>query len=107
MIIGRCLHSTEAALVRAVMSAHGIPVHISGEHHAAMLGIGGGAIDQVIFVPQAHAEEARSLLDELRHGGEAILADDEIPADDVAARVEEPVARIPRSPLPAARVRRR
>lgn len=89
MIIGTCRDSAEAALVRAVLSAHGIPFHISGEGHAAMVGVGAAAIAQVIFVPRELAEEARALLDEMRQGGAAALAEDEIPADDTAERLEE------------------
>ena len=89
MRIGDCRDSAEAALVRAVMDAHGIDVYISGEHHAAMVGLGASAIDQAIWVPAGDADEARALLRELREGGEAALADDEIPADDASVRDDE------------------
>lgn len=67
------------------MSAHDISVHISGENHAAMVGMGAVAFDQVIWVATEDAEEARALLRELREGGEGALADDEVPSDDDTA----------------------
>ena len=74
--------------MRAVLTGHDIPVHISGENQAAMVGLGGSGIAQVVWVPREHADEARALIEEMRVGGEAELADDEIPDDDTAEREE-------------------
>lgn len=85
--IGSCRDVAEAALVRAVLTAHEIPVHISGGN-AASLGLGSSAVEQRIWVPRAQADEAAALLAEMREGGAHALADDEVPADDTAAREE-------------------
>lgn len=78
--------------MRAVLTAHEIPLHISGEHHAAMVGLGAAVIALEVEVPREHAEEATALIRELREGGEAALADDEVPDDDTAPRQEETTA---------------
>jgi hypothetical protein len=87
--VGNCRDIADAALVRAVLTAHEIPVHISGENQAAVIGAGSSAIVQTIWVPQEHVAEARELIEEMRSGGDHALADDEIPEDDTAER-EEP-----------------
>ena len=88
VVVATCRDSAEAALVRAVLTGHDIAVYISGENHAAMVGLGAAAIAQVVWVPRDQAEQARALIDEMRHGGEGELADDEVPADDTAERQE-------------------
>jgi hypothetical protein len=88
VVVATCRDSAEAALVRAVLTGHDIPVYISGENHAAMVGMGAAAITQAVYVPRDHAEQARALIEEMREGGEAQLADDEVPADDTAEREE-------------------
>lgn len=92
MIVATCGDSSEVALVRALLSAHEIDFHISGDNHAAMMGAGPSAVRQVVWVPTEQAEQARALIDEMREGGEAALADDEIPEDDVAERDDSFVA---------------
>jgi hypothetical protein len=74
--------------VRSVLTAHEIAFHISGENHAAMVGLGAAAIAQVVWVAREQAEEAAALIDELRRGGAGELADDEIPVDDQAERLD-------------------
>ncbi len=75
-------------MVRAVLTAHEIHFHISGDNHAAMMGAGPSAVKQAVWVPADQADQARALIDEMREGGAAALADDEIPADDAAERDE-------------------
>jgi len=87
--IGSARDAAEAALVRAVLTAHDLHVHISGEHHAALVGLGQSAIEQVIWVDAEVADEATALLRELREGGEAVLADGEVPDDDASERSDE------------------
>ena len=74
--------------MRAVLTAHGIRVHISGENHAAMVGLGASAITQAVWVPREDAEAASALITEMREGGVTALADDEVPEDDTAERDE-------------------
>ena len=87
--IGSCRDAGEAAVIRAVLTAHQIPVFISGENHATMLGLGMSAIEQVIWVDAEDADDAAELLHEIRVGGAAILPDDEIPDDDDSERDDE------------------
>ncbi len=87
--IATCRDNAEAAVIRAVLTGHDIVVHISGEHHAAMVGMGAAAIALDVWVDRDDAEDAAALIAELREGGAAALADDEIPADDTAERADE------------------
>ncbi|MEZ4404152.1 MAG: DUF2007 domain-containing protein [Kofleriaceae bacterium] len=80
--VASCKDDAEAAMVQAVLSAHGIAVHVSGANHAALFGLGAAAIDLAVWVDRADAETAAALIREMREGGEAALADGEIPADD-------------------------
>lgn len=89
MRVAICRDDAEAALVRAVLTAHDVPVHINGEHHAAMVGLGAAIVRLDVLVAREHAEEAAALIAELREGGEAALADGEIPADDASERADE------------------
>lgn len=89
MCVAICRDGGEAALVRSVLTAHGIHVHISGEHHAAMVGLGAAAIRMDVTVARADAEEAIALIAELREGSAAALADGEIPPDDDSERDDE------------------
>jgi Putative prokaryotic signal transducing protein len=86
--IAVCRDSAEAALVRAVLSGHDIAVYVSGDH-SNLLGLGAAAISRDCWVPRADADEARALIQELREGGPAALADGEIPVDDTAEREDE------------------
>ncbi|MBK9030225.1 MAG: DUF2007 domain-containing protein [Myxococcales bacterium] len=99
--IATCRDSAEAALVRAVLTAHDVAVYIGGEHHAAMVGLGAAAISIDVWVDRDDADDALELIRELREGGEGALADDEIPADDTAPRADEvePGGALVRSPV--------
>lgn len=99
--IATCRDSAEAAVIRSVLTGHDIVVHISGEHHAAMVGMGAAAIALDVWVDRDDAEDAAALIAELREGGAAALADDEIPADDTAERADEvsPDGALVRSPV--------
>ena len=83
-----CRDSAEAALIRAVLTAHEIPVVIRGGD-AAMIGGGSSASRHTVWVPPAYADEAAAFIRDMREGGAAELADDEIPEDDTAEREEE------------------
>ena len=87
--IASCRDDAEATLVRAVLTAHDIPVYIKGQHHAAAFGLGAAVISLDVWVARDDAEAAAALIHELREGGEAQLADDEIPIDDTAERSDE------------------
>lgn len=99
--IATCRDSAEAAVIRSVLTGHDIVVHISGEHHAAMVGMGAATIALDVWVDRDDAEDAAALIAELRDGGAAALADDEIPADDTAERADlvSPDGALVRSPV--------
>ena len=82
--IGTCAGPADAALVRAMFDAHGIPVLVGAEHHAGMLGgLGGAAFSLDILVDEEDAEEASALLQDLReHEAEDAPEDEESPDDD-------------------------
>ncbi|MGH9885401.1 MAG: putative signal transducing protein [bacterium] len=79
--IGTCAGPADAALVRAMFSARGIPVVVGAEHHSSMLGgLGGGFLSLDIWVAEEDSEEATALLRDVREPvGE--LADDELALD--------------------------
>lgn len=87
--IGQCRDVAEAAVVRAALTAHGIGVFIAGEHRALVAGLAMDVIGLDVWVDRDDAEEAAALIAELREGGAAALADDEIPADDTAPRADD------------------
>ena len=87
--IGNCRDAAEAAVIRSVLSSHGISVHVAGEHRALVAGLGMAAISLDVWVDRDEVEEATALIKELREGGEAGLVDGEIPADDTAERLDE------------------
>lgn len=89
IVVARCTDSGEAALVRAALAAHGIDVFIAGEHRALVAGLALEVIGLDVWVDRDDAEQATALIRELREGGAAALADDEIPADDTAPRQDE------------------
>ena len=91
--IGTCSGPAEAALVRAMLTAHDIPVLIGGEHHAGMLGgLGGAFVSLDIWVAREDAEDAAALLRELRTPGEGEATDDDSDAaDDEADAVADVV----------------
>jgi hypothetical protein len=89
--IGTCRDAGEAALIRAVLTAHEIRVFISGENRAMTLGLGMGIVEQVIWVDAEDAADAAELLHEMREGGTAILPEDEVPEDDASEEREDEV----------------
>ena len=88
--IATCRDSAEAAVIRAALSGNDIHVFIYGESSAQMFGLGASAISLDVWVDRDEVEEALALIRELREGGGAQLADDEIPVDDTAEREEDP-----------------
>jgi hypothetical protein len=65
--IGTCSGPADAALVRALFSARGIPVVVGAENHSSMLGgLGGSFLSLDIWVADDDAEEAIALLRDLR-----------------------------------------
>jgi hypothetical protein len=91
--IGRCANPAEATLLRSLFDAHGIPVAINGEQHAAMLGgLGGAFIPLDVTVAADDAERARELFadfEQSRVEVEADASDDEPDeADDLPVRLE-------------------
>lgn len=89
MRIATCRDSAEAAVIRAALTSNDIHVFINGEHAAPMFGLGASAVSLDVWVDREEVEEALALIRELREGGTAGLADDEIPEDDTAERDEE------------------
>lgn len=87
VVVATCRDSAEATMIRAVLTAHEIPVHVSGDGSA--VGIGNSGASPTVRVPRELADDARALIEEMRSGGEAALADDEIPEDDTAERADE------------------
>jgi hypothetical protein len=76
--VATCHDPAEAALVRSMLSAHGVEVVIAGEHHAGMLGmLGGQVIAMDVWVAREDAEEATGLIRELREGAAEPLPDDD------------------------------
>jgi len=90
--IGTCSGLADAAVVRAAMDAHDIPVVINAEQHASMLGgLGGAFVPLHIFVDDAYAEEAAAVLAELRdHGGGRDRSDDALEEAEGTAETDEP-----------------
>jgi len=67
--IGICTGPSDAAVVRAMLSAHGIESVVGGEHHANLLGgLGGALIALDITVAAEDGDEAFALLTEFRNG---------------------------------------
>lgn len=78
--IGTCSGPAEAAFVRSVFDAHDLPVVINGEMHASVMGGLGGFVRLEIFVDEADADEATSLLRDIRDGEHAVEGD-EMPSE--------------------------
>jgi hypothetical protein len=72
-----------------VLSSHGIAVHVTGEHRGWSPAWETPAIPINVWVDRDEVEEATALIQELREGGEAVLVDGEIPADDTAERLDD------------------
>lgn len=69
--IGTCLDPADAALVRSLLSAHGVAVVVGAEHHASLLGpMGASFLSLDIWVDEADREEAMALLRDLRERDE-------------------------------------
>jgi hypothetical protein len=67
--------------VRSVFDAHGLPVVINGEMHAAAMGGLGGFIRLHILVDRDDAEDAIALLRDIRAGAHAVSEGDDLPDD--------------------------
>lgn len=96
--IGTCAGPADAALVRAMFDAHGIPIVVGAEQHAAMLGgLAGSFLSLDIFVDEADAEEAHALLRDLRAHEQAAEPapdqDDDDEPDDERVPIEVRVDR--------------
>jgi hypothetical protein len=90
--IGTCAGPADAALVRAMFDAHGIPVVVGAEHHASMLGgLGGAAFSLDILVDEADAEEASALLRDLREHEASAPEPDEPDEDEEEELDPDPV----------------
>ena len=98
--IGNCRDAAEAAVIRSVLSSHGIAVHITDGSAAAAAGLGNTGIPINVWVDRDEVEEATALIQELREGGEAVLVDGEIPADDTAERLDDAPAGTQLEPAP-------
>lgn len=92
MRIANCRDNAEAAVIRAALTSHDLHVFINGENAAPMFGLGASAVSLDVWVDREEAEEALALIRELREGGAGQLADDEIPVDDTAERLEDVTA---------------
>jgi hypothetical protein len=79
--VATCNDQAESALIRAVLSAHGIEAIIPGDAVPHM-GLGGVAFQTVVFVREDQAEEATALIAEMREGGEVEADDPDEPEDD-------------------------
>ncbi len=65
--VATCRDGAEAALVRALLEGHDIPVHVAGEHHAMMLGgLAGPMIPLHVWVDAEDAEPAAELIRAMR-----------------------------------------
>jgi len=57
-----CGSAEEAAALRALLEAHGIPCVVQGEHHRALLGMLGPYVEVRLLVPAVHRPSAAKLL---------------------------------------------
>jgi len=53
-----CESAEEAATLRALLEAHGIPCVVQGEHHRALLGMLGPYVEVRLLVPAVHRPSA-------------------------------------------------
>src|SRR5207253_905662 len=65
--VATCNDQAESALIRAVLSAHGIEAIIPGDAVPHM-GLGGVAFQSVVFVREDQAEDAAALIADMREG---------------------------------------
>lgn len=63
-LLTSCQDSSEAALIRALLDANGIPCIVQGEQHRSMLGVVGAFVEVRVLVPAGQLEHARELLQE-------------------------------------------
>ncbi|TNV55331.1 DUF2007 domain-containing protein [Corallococcus exiguus] len=61
-LLTTCGDESEAALVRALLEANGIPCLVQGEQHRSMLGVAGAFIELRVLIPSGELERARELL---------------------------------------------
>lgn len=65
--IGTCSGPADAALVRSLFDAHGVPVVVGAENHTGVLGgLGGSFLSLDIWVDEQDSEDAVALLRDLR-----------------------------------------
>ena len=57
-----CASVEEAAMLRGVLQAHGVPCVVQGEHHRSLLGMLGPYVEVRLLVPAGQLETARRLL---------------------------------------------
>ncbi|WP_223635924.1 DUF2007 domain-containing protein [Corallococcus sp. EGB] len=79
-LLTSCGDQSEAALVRALLEANGIPCVVQGEQHRSMLGVAGTYIDLRVLVPANELARAHELLksvpqEEPSGGGPAAMPD--------------------------------
>jgi hypothetical protein len=95
--VATCYDQAESALIRAVLSAHGIVAIIPGDGVPHM-GLGGVAFHTAVFVREDQADQATALITEMREGrsdedaGEDDAADDADNADDADDADEQSLA---------------
>ena len=65
VLVAQCDSLEEAQLVRGLLRAEGIPVHIMGEHHRGMLGMVGATVEPGIMVPSRFEHQAIRLLEKI------------------------------------------
>jgi hypothetical protein len=78
-----CASTEEAATLRGVLDAHGVPCVIQGEHHRSLLGMLGPYVEVRLLVPAAHEEVARRLL---RPAPSAVPDEEDLPDPRRACR---------------------
>lgn len=61
-LLTTCGDESEAALVRGLLEANGIPCIVQGEQHRSMLGVAGSFIELRVMVPANELERAHALL---------------------------------------------
>ncbi len=63
VLLTSCADTSEAALVRSLLEAHGLTVLVEGEHHRGMQGMLGELQEVRVLVKRKHLSEAQALLD--------------------------------------------
>jgi tetratricopeptide (TPR) repeat protein len=83
VLLTSCADTSEAALVRSLMEAHGIPVLIQGEHTHGLKGVLGESDEVRVLVKRKHLSEAQALLD-------ASIVEDEEEEDEEEEQASAP-----------------